>query len=97
MFNDLKKESKYQIDDQANSSVMDLHEMSKCIVTIQDDNEFVYNFETNADDNNYDDLPYEQNEFVSIESIKKYLGEQNVDYIGTTLQNHLNNEYFNRA
>lgn len=33
-------------------------------------------------------------EFVSIENIKKYLGEQNMDYIDVTLQNHLNTDYY---
>lgn len=75
---------------------MNLQEMSKCIVTIQDDNTFSYSFETNSDDNHFEDLQYEQpDELVSIESMKKYLGEQNVDYIGSALQSHLNDEYFN--
>lgn len=97
MFHDFKKEihPSQLIEDQSNT--MNLQEMSKCIVTIQDDHTFAYNFENESDDNNYDDFQFEhQDEFVSIESIKKYLGEHDVDYIGSTLQTHLNNEYFNQ-
>lgn len=99
MFYDFKKDgrSSQLIEEQSSGNAMNLQEMSKCIVTIQDDNTFSYNFEPTTDDNHFEDLSFEQqDEFVSIESIKKYLGEQNVDYIGSTLQSHLNDEYFNQ-
>lgn len=99
MFMDIKKEN---FDEQNANNTMNLHEMSKCIVTIQDDNTFSYNFEPDDDKNtfntdNLDGLHFDQaDEYVSIECIKKLLGEENVDYIGTTLQSHLNEEYFNQ-
>lgn len=45
---------------------------------------------------NENDLNFVSNdEMVSIESIKKYLGEKNVEFIDYTLQNHISTEYFN--
>lgn len=102
MFEQIKEEClPVHVDDDTANSTLDLLEMSKCIVTIQDDNTFSYNFEPENDSQSFANDSIETNlehsdEYVSIECIKKLLGEQNMDYIGSALQSHLNEEYFNQ-
>ena len=97
----------------ATENSMNLIEMSKCIVTIENNNTFTYDYETDAlpigdspaphkmlhfpinDFNDVIDFDQNDDEYVSIESIKKYLGEHNMDYIDSALQNHLNLDFLN--
>lgn len=76
-----------------NKNTMNLMEISKCILGMEnEDHDYSFNLEkttklATCDTDNGD-------EFVSIENIKKYLGERNMDYIDVTLQNHLSTDYF---
>lgn len=78
-------------------NTMNLMEISKCILGMEnEDHDYSFNLEkttTNKFSTCDPDL-INGDEFVSIENIKKYLGEQNMDYIDVTLQNHLNTDYF---
>lgn len=101
IFDDIKKDNvASRVEDDSVNNTMNLQEMSKCIITLDDDNSFMYNFESTVDKDSlcsdFNDINFDQNdEYVSIECIKKILGEQNVDFIGSTLQTHLTEEYFN--
>lgn len=78
-----------------NKNAMNLMEISKCILGMEnEDHDYSFNLEkttasklSTCDTDNGD-------EFVSIENIKKYLGERNMDYIDVTLQNHLSTDFF---
>lgn len=78
-------------------NTMNLVEMSKCILSMEnEEHDYSFNLEkipANKFSNCDIDLMNGE-EFVSIENIKKYLGEQNMDYIDVTLQKHLNTDYF---
>lgn len=78
---------------------LDLMEISKCILGIEDEKTMFNNFEpieekcfssneTNMSSNSTD-------EFVSIEAIKKFLTDPSVKYIDLTLQEHMNADYYN--
>lgn len=78
-----------------NKNAMNLMEISKCILGMEnEDQNYSFNLEkTTANKLSTCDTD-DGDEFVSIENIKKYLGERNMDYIDVTLQNHLNTDYF---
>lgn len=86
-------ESKKMSSSDYNKHTMNLMEISKCILGMEnEDDDYSFNLEkttklSTCDTDNGD-------EFVSIENIKKYLGERNMDYIDVTLQNHLSTDYF---
>lgn len=80
-----------------NKNTLNLMEISKCILGMEnEDHDYSFNLEkTTANKLSTCDTDLiNADEFVSIENIKKYLGEQNMDYIDVTLQNHLNTDYF---
>lgn len=92
------KESKTS-DDAYDMNTMNLMEISKCILGMENaDDDYSFNLEKSTMhkhstcDNDFNII--NGDEFVSIENIKKYLGEQNMDYIDVTLQNHLTTDYF---
>lgn len=78
-------------------NTMNLMEMSKCILSMEnEDRDYAFNLEKMPAIKffNCDVDLINGDEFVSIENIKRYLGEQNMDYIDVTLQKHLNTDYF---
>lgn len=81
------------------SNTMDLMEISKCILGIEDERTLFNNYElideksfSNGESNFRADS---NDEFVSIEAIKKFLTDPSIKYVDLTLQDHLNVDYYN--